>query len=384
MAIAVIGASGEIGARLTQHLLEGGFEPRAISRTLSPRLGRWGSLDFRAIDLLDRADLLQALEGCETVVNCAVDKSHPRDVRNSTQRNLQGCQNLLYAARSCGVRRLIHLSSIVVVPPRVTNWVIEHPNRYSSEKDWYTRVKVETEQLMIRGAGHCRVVVVRPGIVYGPHMSWSRHVFSRIAKCRSILPEGSNRCHAVHVDDVVGLILRLARSSDSLPQMVWAINPELLSWKDFFKAHARAIGCDTDVTVSLPRASIESRFNPWADGSPLWRAVLVWLYRSPLLPESFRRYIPHMKTRLGSPSVCEPRDSSLGEDDLCRPSRFELEMYRSDGVFEHQHVGKAVGYEYQISIDRGARSAAEWWLWSHKVLRRERATSCDCGIPLAV
>lgn len=380
--IGIIGASGEIGARLTQHLLEGGFEPRAISRTLSPRLGRWGSLDFRAVDLLDREGLQQALEGCESIINCALDKSGSGNVERVVQRNLHGCHNLLHAARRCGVRRIIHLSSIVVVPPRITSRVLDHPDRYSKEKSWYTRVKIETEQLMMRGAGHCQVVVVRPGIVYGPHMSWSRDIFTRIAKGRTILPAGSNQCYAVHVDDMVGLALHLARLSDSLPHLVWAINPEPLTWQGFFRAHARAIGCDADCTISLAPELIASRFNPWADGSSRWRAFLLWLYRSPLLPKRLRERLSHAKTRLGLPSVGQSHNSSEDEDNLSWPSRFELKLFSSDAVFEPKHVGGAVGYNYQIDIESGARSAAEWWRWAHTVSAREQTPGCvavACG-----
>jgi nucleoside-diphosphate-sugar epimerase len=380
--IAIIGASGEIGARLTQHLLERGRKPRAISRTLSPRLGRWDTLDFRAVDLMDRQGLQKALEGCESIINCAVDKSDTTDVTRSVQRNLEACHNLLNVARRCGVRRIIHLSSIVAVPPRITSHVIDHPNQYSSEKDWYTRVKIRTEQLMVREAGNCQIVVVRPGIVYGPYMHWSRHILSRVAKGATVLPQGSSQCYAVHVDDVVGLALHLVDSSDPVPSLVWAINPEPLTWNEFASAHACAIGVDLDCTKLLAPEQIESRFNRWAEFASWWRALLVCLFRSPLLPERARARVRRARARLGFPSVSQAYSPAQGVDVLFWPSRPEFEMFSSDGVFEDKHVGGALGYRYQIDIESGARSAAAWWRWDHTVSRQEPVVQSVSRTPL--
>src|ERR1051325_4901115 len=118
MKVAIIGGAGEIGARLSQHFITGGKQVRIISRKKSPRLARWGNIDFVAAELpATQTALQQALQGCDAVVNCVVDKKTFDSDDTSIKSSIDGLRNLLETSISIGVKKFIHLSTIAVLPP---------------------------------------------------------------------------------------------------------------------------------------------------------------------------------------------------------------------------------------------------------------------------
>jgi nucleoside-diphosphate-sugar epimerase len=364
--VAIVGASGEIGARLTQRMLSRGDCPRAISRRSSPRLARWKDLDFVTMDLLDGHSMLNSLEGCDTLINCAVDKSP--DVRDSERiaRNVQACKNLLEASVACGIRRVIHLSSIAVLPPKITSDLVARPFGYSREKEWYTQAKIETERVILGGRDRVQVCVVRPGIVYGPHMDWSRLAFSRCKESIVVLPSDCpSRCYAVHVDDVVGILLHLAELRNEPPVVVYAVNRENISWETFYVGHARRTGLLEEHVLSLPKSSLISMVQANEKGG---LKVMRWLHASPLLPARVRRsrWCVEVVKRYGrslrqSTIEIQSAIQLLSSENLLWPTRAELEMYLSEGLFDSDQVGETLGFTYRVPFAAGCLSASDWW-----------------------
>jgi nucleoside-diphosphate-sugar epimerase len=365
MKIAVLGASGEIGARLTQHLFLAGCAPRALSRRPSPRLARWGDLDFRSVDLRGPG-LAESLQDCNVVINCAIDKVRGADTGELVARNVAACRNLLAAARAAGVRRIVHLSSIVVLPPRISDDVLARADRYSLDKDWYARAKIETEKIMVRGARHVEVTVVRPGIVYGPYMMWSRLAFDRTAAGTVLLPAGVlGTCAAVHVDDLVGLTVHLTSLAGPVPTIVYGVNPEPVSWLEFYAAHAAEAGTSGDRVRLVPVESLTRALHPGSFTLRLAR----WLRDSPLLPDWLRgsRMLRAMARRVRS-SLCSfnspDRNAFLRQGSMGRPilppSASDLEMYCSNATFSPDLVGNGIGFTYRISFAAGVATAGDW------------------------
>lgn len=357
MKIAVIGASGEIGARFAQTLLVKGNNPRLISRRLGFRLARWeeGEMDFRQADLSTHSDMKTLLRGCDVVINCAVNKSF-LEVSKAIKDNLLICKKLLDAAIECNVQKFIHLSSIVVLPPKLTNNVLSAtPCEYSREKDWYTRVKIETERLVTSYYSKIPIIIVRPGIVYGPYMNWSYLAFSLCREKTVVIPAGPNTCAAVHVDDLVNLCLYLAEHNAS-SQHVYAVNPEVISWKEFFEGHFA-----TGDVISLPKECIPVGQVEW---SPLSR-FLFWCYHSPLIPDSLRSGNVVQKLRNLFVENCLTSDHGdceleLDLSQIKIPNRFELELYSSDANFTPNFTGEDLGFSYGVSFENGCSITRDW------------------------
>ncbi len=372
MKTAVIGAAGEIGARLTQAMLLDGGQVRAVSRKKSPRLARWGSIDFVGAELpVSEGELQKTLEGCSAVVNCVVDKKPFESDDASIRSNDQGLRNLIEASIQLGVEKFIHLSTIAVLPPRLAQAGVQNPFDYSKEADWYSRVKIATEKSALDYKDKINLCVLRPGIVYGPYMFWSRVAFQRLQNFRVVIPAVENSsCHAVHVDDLCGLIRQLLQFKGRLPVLLHGINPEPVKWKSYYQLHANALGLYDEIISGQPEDSIRAHYaaqkkseaGPEAGEQTLEQ--LRKFYRG--LPQSFthnplsKKIVEMMKVlKRGLPFYTQlhlpPPKASLF------PNEFELELYSTTGLFSAGMTGSEQGYDYRIPFSEGVRSAAAWW-----------------------
>ena len=107
----VTGASGFLGWHVARVLREHGYPVRALVRPGS----RVDDLDVELVtgDLRDAASLQRAVAGCELVFHVAADyrlwAKDPRDLYHS---NVDGTHNLLEAAHSAGVERIVYTSTV--------------------------------------------------------------------------------------------------------------------------------------------------------------------------------------------------------------------------------------------------------------------------------
>lgn len=111
----------------------------AVGRLVLPRLCQWQAstltdrvpgevegVPVAAVDLLDFAALLQAMQGCDAVLHLAIasgrefpDRTQPRDALSAfdaatLEVNTRGAYHLFEAARRAGVRRVIYMSSLTL------------------------------------------------------------------------------------------------------------------------------------------------------------------------------------------------------------------------------------------------------------------------------
>lgn len=103
MKVALIGATGFVGAALLDELLDRGHDVRALQRDtgkLAPRPG----LEVRAVDVLTAPDLASQLAGVDAVISAFnAGWSNP----NLHDDFLRGSERIAAAARQAGVRLLV-------------------------------------------------------------------------------------------------------------------------------------------------------------------------------------------------------------------------------------------------------------------------------------
>jgi uncharacterized protein YbjT (DUF2867 family) len=145
--ILVVGATGRVGGAATRHLLETGFEVRALVR--SAEKGE----DLRALgaevsvgDVTRPETLAAALEGC-TGVFSALSATTDRE---AVEVEYRGNVNLLSAARKAGARRFVYSSALLV----------DHP---LARKVGTLREKARFEEVLL-GAGDISATVLRPAM----------------------------------------------------------------------------------------------------------------------------------------------------------------------------------------------------------------------------
>lgn len=367
MKIAILGASGVIGTWLTEKLLKNNLKPRLVIRQ-SPgiRLARYDQLDVVTVDFNDLSAVIKALVTYDVVVNCIVDKDNTKNAKQKIESNIKIAENIVSACQTNKVSKIIHLSSIVVLPPRITQEVIDNPFNYSSEKDWYTRAKIETEKIFRQVPSSIQTVILRPAIVYGPLIPWSIVAISKENNSVTILPNNTpSYCYAVHIDDLSKLIYKLIIDNSRLPLLIYGANPEKISWFDFYDTHVRSAGLKASIEIK-PREQIV-QYNMHLNKNMFIKKMAAWLILSP-----FTGYLAKIKflNNLGFKlkeklNLKLPSESATtkNEEEKIKlwPSKFEVDIYCSNGVLKREHNGELLGFKYHINLHEGCRNVSQWW-----------------------
>ena len=183
MKVLVTGAEGFIGSHLTEELVRRGHDVRAF--VLYNSFGSWGWLDSVAEEIRAKLDVFagdvrdpngvrQAVEGCDAVLHLAALIAIPYSYHSPDtyiDTNVKGTLNVLQAARSFGIKRLIHTStSEVYGTARFVPITEAHPLQGQSP---YSASKIAADQLAYSffASFGTPVVIARPFNTYGPRQS---------------------------------------------------------------------------------------------------------------------------------------------------------------------------------------------------------------------
>ena len=172
MRVLVTGATGFIGGNLARELWRRGDDVRALVRPGSNRLTIEGTGIVPVEgDILDRASVDRAVQGCEAVFHVAAAYTfwsrHPAVVSRT---NVQGTVNVLQAARQAGVSRTVYTSTVSTVGlPKEGLGDESTPLDPKTLHGHYKRSKLQAEQEALAMAEDgMPVVVVNPTAPVGP------------------------------------------------------------------------------------------------------------------------------------------------------------------------------------------------------------------------
>ncbi len=117
MKVFVTGATGFVGSHVARVLLQQGAELRLLVRASSRTENLEGLRAERVVgDLCNGEVLRNGMSGCELVFNVAADyRLWARDPQEIYRSNVDGTRTVMEAARTAGVRRVIHTSSVATV-----------------------------------------------------------------------------------------------------------------------------------------------------------------------------------------------------------------------------------------------------------------------------
>lgn len=167
----VTGASGFVGWHVAQRLVEAGAQVRALVRPTTAH----GPEAFEWVegDLLDRASVERAIEGCRYVFHVAGDyRFWAPDSREIFANNVQGTINLLEAAKARGVEKIVCTSTTGILergtPERLaTEERLASPSTF---KGPYKRSKFEAYlEVKQRADAGWPIVSALPTAPIGPH-----------------------------------------------------------------------------------------------------------------------------------------------------------------------------------------------------------------------
>lgn len=166
----VTGASGFLGRSVVRRLRSDGVEVRALVRA-----GRGlddADVDIYQGDICDDAAVEGAVRGMDLVVHCAARVETTGKWEEFAEVNVRGTRRVIRAAQSAGVRRIVHISSLGVYAVPYDGVTITEDSAYESEgesRGHYSRSKLAADRVALDAARHgAPVVVLRPGLLYGP------------------------------------------------------------------------------------------------------------------------------------------------------------------------------------------------------------------------
>lgn len=170
--VLVTGGSGFVGGALLEHLVAEGREVRALARSdaSAALLAAKGASPARG-DVLDPGSLEAAVRGCDTVFHVAgVNAMCLRDPRTMIRANVDGAANVVRAAVTANVARVVVTSTAAAIGERRGTIGREDSPHRGAYLSSYERSKADGERIALtlgRELG-IEVVCVNPSSVQGP------------------------------------------------------------------------------------------------------------------------------------------------------------------------------------------------------------------------
>ncbi|MBC8070011.1 MAG: NAD-dependent epimerase/dehydratase family protein [Deltaproteobacteria bacterium] len=206
MRVFVTGATGFIGGRLTRRLLEAGHTVRALVRDPSRARALTGA-ELHTGDIRDRGSVRAAMAGAEQVYHVAAwYKIGADDAGQAYDINVVGTRNVLELMREHGVGKGVYTSTIAIYSDTRGHTTDETSPAAGPYNSVYERTKAiaHNEIALPMMAEGLPLVVVQPGVVYGPgDRSPIRDTFVQYLRGKlPAVPKHTTYCWS-HVDDIV-------------------------------------------------------------------------------------------------------------------------------------------------------------------------------------
>jgi nucleoside-diphosphate-sugar epimerase len=352
MKIALIGAGSSVG----RHLLSLDDE-RFIGIYRSDRaLSQLCDLDLgpRLVKAAGHELLVAALRGCDAAVTL-VNDLNPAAARDSLRQTLEACA-------AAGVGRLIHLGSAAIygayahrvrsldaAGPRLT-W-----NSYAAGKQWQ-------ERYLKRHAGRLRsVVVLRPGLIWGPGMAWLHAPAGELLRHEAWIAEGDAPCNLANIHLLSHAIVELAKQAPDGLSFCNLFDRERLSWSAYYGRIAERLGLKDCAPQIVPRAAVP----PWIAGVSttrhLFPLALAWSVATPAVKTAVKATV----RRLAKPAYTMPVSVKAMEPTKPSISREVWELKTARGMPPSGPLLEQLHQSYMSSPEQ------EWaeverlrtWLW---------------------
>jgi dihydroflavonol-4-reductase len=242
--ILVTGGAGLLGKELITQLLQQGKPIKALyNKTPLPNFNS-NLVQQIQCNILDVVGLEEAMQGVEQVYHCAAIVSfNPKQKQQMFKINIEGTANIVNAALTARVKKLVHVSSVAALGriredkpiDETMNWTPETSNSA------YGQSKYLAEMEVWRGiAEGLSAVIVNPTIILG-NGNWddsSTKIFKNVYNQFPWYTTGSTGF--VDVKDVAKIMIELMQSNITAQRFI--ISAENKTYQQVFNLIANAFG----------------------------------------------------------------------------------------------------------------------------------------------
>lgn len=210
MKVLLTGATGFLGRSVARRLSALGHALRILARPTSRLAGLPDGVEVASGDVTDALSLRSAAEGCQAVLHlAALVKVWVPEPRQFEAVNVGGTANAIEAARLAGAR-LLYTSSFMALGPSGDGALDgERPHPGPPFRNAYERTKSAADRLAREAAAAGQdVVIVYPGVVYGPGEMTEGNIVARLVadhlngRLPAIIGQGDRLWSYAFVDDV--------------------------------------------------------------------------------------------------------------------------------------------------------------------------------------
>ncbi|MEV3900868.1 NAD-dependent epimerase/dehydratase family protein [Mycobacterium sp. NPDC050551] len=257
----VMGASGNVGAAVTRHLVARGNDVRVLLRRSSSTRGIDGlSVERHYGDIFDIAAVTAAMADRDVVYYCVVDtRAHLADPAPLFRTNVEGLRGVLDVAVHAGLQRFVFLSTIGTVAVGSDGSTVDEdtPFNMAGRGGPYIESRCRAEELVLRYARERGLPAVAMCVSnpYGPP-DWQPRQGSLVA----LAAFGKMPCYVrgvgaevVDIDDAAAALLLAADRGRSGERYI--ISERFMTQREMLRIAADAVGVRPP-RFGVPRAPV--------------------------------------------------------------------------------------------------------------------------------
>lgn len=233
-----------MGSHLITALIQQGKEVKAIYRNVVPEFRGSDKVNWQKADILDILSLEDAMEDVDQIYHCAAIVSFsPKSKEILSRTNIEGTANVVNAALTAGIKKLLFVSSVAALGRIRKDPLINESMNWSKEtsNSEYGKTKYLAEMEVWRGAAEgLPSVVVNPTIILG-ESDWTKgstKIFQSVYNEFPWYTEGVSGF--VDVQDVVKAMILLMESEVVGERFI--LNADNVSYKQLFDEIASCFG----------------------------------------------------------------------------------------------------------------------------------------------
>lgn len=243
--IAITGVGGFIGQRMVERARALGWQVRGIDHSAAAaERSRALGADVTVADINDHDALKAVFVGADYVFHTAAIVAEDGAPADYQRVNVDGTRSVCQAAVISQVKRLVHLSSVMV-------FGFDYPEEVSEDGplkgqgNIYNETKITSEAvaLSFNTPDALGVIVIRPGDVYGANSQpWLLRPVELLRQNLFALPDfGRGVINHVHVDNLLDGVF-LALEKDTIGEVFTITDGVATPCRKFFSFHASIAG----------------------------------------------------------------------------------------------------------------------------------------------
>lgn len=242
--IAIVGAGGYVGMRLTEIFLTEkkyfvNIVPIVRSHKSFARISKYG-INCSYADAGNLSQIKNALTNCDVVINLTMG-DHSNMVLET--------ENIFKSCETNKVPLLIQISSAEIYGRCISKDIDE---KYILKKHWmkYAREKYASDEFLKKSfqSKITKIIILRPGLIWGPNSGWVTEPIKALINGNATLhADGKGAANLIFIENLAKIIINFIYQKDVKSDIYNVADPEKITWLEYYIKLANSIGIKNPV-----------------------------------------------------------------------------------------------------------------------------------------